>query len=161
VRLNKRILGSVIVGVLVLGSLGVGIVMAQQNTADTPPAVVRDEDGPDQEYEGLNEADEAAALQGMATISTDEAKAAAEAANPGASVVRVELDNENGAPVYSVEMSNGLEAKVDAGNGQVVHIEQGGDTDQETVDADDVQEEAESQPDDALEVPHAEDAWGQ
>jgi uncharacterized membrane protein YkoI len=36
----------------------------------------------------------------------------------------VELDNENGVVVYSVELDNGLDVKVDAGNGNILHTEQ-------------------------------------
>jgi len=67
------------------------------------------------QFDGLSETDEAAALQPMAVISNDEAKAVAEAANPG---------NENGVLVYSVELDNGLEVKVDAGNGTILRTEQ-------------------------------------
>ena len=80
--------------------------------------------------EALSEADEFAALAGQATITSDEAQAAALAANPGATVVEVELDNENGALVYSVELSNGLDVKVDAGNGAILHTEAGGDNEE-------------------------------
>src|SRR5205085_12473252 len=57
--------------------------------------------------EGANEADEAAALAALAKISVEEAKTAALAANPGTTVVKAELGNENGSLVYSVELSNG------------------------------------------------------
>jgi len=77
--------------------------------------------------EGMSEADEAAALAGQAKITVEEASAAALAANPGATVVKAELDNENGALVYSVELSNGADVKVDAGNGAILHTETGGD----------------------------------
>ncbi len=77
--------------------------------------------------EGLSEADEAAALAGQAKVSVEEAKAAALAANPGASMVQAELDNENGALVYSVELSNGADVKVDAGNGAILHTDTGAD----------------------------------
>jgi uncharacterized membrane protein YkoI len=73
-----------------------------------------------------SEADEAAALAGLATISADDAGAAALAANPGTTVVKTELDNENGALVYSVELDNGLDVKVDAGNGAILHTDSGG-----------------------------------
>jgi uncharacterized membrane protein YkoI len=76
------------------------------------------------QFDGLSETDEAAALQPMAVISSDEAKATAEAANPGSTALQVELDNENGVLVYSVELDNGLEVKVDAGNGTILHTEQ-------------------------------------
>lgn len=36
------------------------------------------------------------------------------AANPGATVVDVELENENGALVYEVELDNSLEVMVNA-----------------------------------------------
>lgn len=77
--------------------------------------------------DGLSEADEAAALASQARISSDEAKAAALAAYPGTTVVKAELDNENGALVYSIELSNGSDVKVDAGNGAILHTETGGD----------------------------------
>ncbi len=34
-----------------------------------------------------------------------------------------ELENENGCLVYGFELSNGLDVKVDAGTGEVVHTE--------------------------------------
>jgi uncharacterized membrane protein YkoI len=80
----------------------------------------------DAQYDGMSEADEAAALQSKATISAADAETAALAANPGATVVKTELDNENGSVVYSVELSNGNDVKVDAGNGQILHTEVGG-----------------------------------
>ena len=78
--------------------------------------------------ESLSEADETAALQGQAAITAAEAEAAALTANPGASVVKTELDNENGALVYSVELDNGADVKVDAGNGAVLFTDSGADS---------------------------------
>lgn len=78
------------------------------------------------QYEGMSEADETAALQSQAKISAADAEKAALAANPGTTVVKTELDNENGFLVYSVELSNGSEVKVDAGNGTVLYTEQAG-----------------------------------
>jgi uncharacterized membrane protein YkoI len=75
------------------------------------------------QYEGVSEADEAAVLQTKATITGAQAEAAALAANPGTAVVKAELDNENGVLVYSVELGNGMDVKVDAGNGKVLHTE--------------------------------------
>ncbi len=77
--------------------------------------------------EGMSEESEAAALAGQAKISIEQAKSAALAANPGATVVKAELDNENGALVYSVELSNGADVKVDAGNGAILHTDTGSD----------------------------------
>jgi uncharacterized membrane protein YkoI len=76
------------------------------------------------QYQDMSEADEEAALQAKATITSAQAETAALAANPGTTVVKTELDNENGVLVYSVELSNGLDVKVDAGNGKILHTEQ-------------------------------------
>lgn len=78
------------------------------------------------QYKGMSEADEAAALQSKANITSAQAEAAALAANPGTTVVKTGLDNENGVLVYSVELTNGKDVKVDAGNGKILHIEQSG-----------------------------------
>lgn len=67
---------------------------------------------------------EPADLGALAKITADQAITAAQAAYPGTQVKKVELENENGCLVYAVELSNGLELKVDAGNGKVVHQEQ-------------------------------------
>jgi uncharacterized membrane protein YkoI len=75
-----------------------------------------------------NEANESAALQGKAAISAAEAESAVLAANPGASVVKTELDDENGTVVYSVELSNGADVKVDAANGTILTTESGADS---------------------------------
>ena len=47
----------------------------------------------------------------------------AQAAYPGSQAREVELKNENGCLVYAVSLSNGLEVKVDAGNGQLLSTE--------------------------------------
>uniref|UniRef100_A0A7C3UZF7 Peptidase n=1 Tax=Desulfobacca acetoxidans TaxID=60893 RepID=A0A7C3UZF7_9BACT len=66
---------------------------------------------------------EPADLAALAKITADQAVAAGQAAFPGAKVEKVELENENGCLVYEVHLSNGMEIKVDAGNGKVVHQE--------------------------------------
>ncbi len=79
---------------------------------------------PQGQDESLSEADEAAALAPLAKITADEASAAAQAEVPG-DVQKVELENENGSLVYSVEIG-GKDVKVDAGTGAVLHIESDG-----------------------------------
>jgi hypothetical protein len=170
---------------LLLGSLGVGIVLAQGPPPSvSPPSNVgtpHEETGSNTtvqmpsyagtitvgqvQYEGMSEADEATALQGKAIITASGAEKAALAANPGSSATKTELDNENGVLVYSVELSNGKDVKVDAGNGQVLHTEQAG-ADEEVGNKDgdnvkeEVQQERDSQTDDAHETPHAEGTSG-
>ncbi|MBX0328385.1 PepSY domain-containing protein [Oscillochloris sp. ZM17-4] len=74
-----------------------------QDTADGPEAA--EAGGAD------NEAADAAALAGKAAISEQQARDAALAANPGATVTTVSLDDENGTVVYSVELSSGADVK--------------------------------------------------
>jgi uncharacterized membrane protein YkoI len=52
--------------------------------------------------------------------------AAAQSAYPGVQVKKVALENENGCLIYAVDLSNGLEIKVDAGTGAVLQHEQVG-----------------------------------
>ena len=70
-------------------------------------------------------------LSTLAKIKADRAMAAAQAAFPGTAVKKMELDNENGCLVYSVVLSNGMDVKVDAGNGKVVHQESAGQEERE------------------------------
>ena len=112
----------------------------EDNQSDTTGATGTESDGTDEQtpsYAGSitvdqatgdtgSEADESAALAAQAKITSEEAQAMALKANPGATVTKVELDNENGTLVYSVELSNGLDVKVDAGNGKILNTETGG-----------------------------------
>jgi uncharacterized membrane protein YkoI len=174
--MRKWLIGGGILSVLAAALLVGSLAMTAFAQNPTPPAQTEEQadTGPDEQlpnydssiriddaqYKGLSEADEAAALADSATITPEQAKAAALEANPGTTVVKVELDNENGALVYSVELSNGMDVKVDTGNGAILSTEQE-DADEAAGDLDDVQEEVESQADDALETPYAEDAPGQ
>jgi ABC-type glycerol-3-phosphate transport system substrate-binding protein len=62
-------------------------------------------------------------LAALAGITADEAVAAALAAYPGHTMVEVELENENGCLIYSVDLSDDLEVMVDAGNGTILGTE--------------------------------------
>ncbi len=90
------------------------------------------------------ETQEAKALANYAKITPKDAENAALAKVPG-KVVKVSLDDENGYVVYSVEIStnSGIkDIKIDAGNGQVLHIDSG--VDHETGDACKVLEKGET-----------------
>ncbi|QQS33561.1 MAG: PepSY domain-containing protein [Acidobacteriota bacterium] len=79
------------------------------------------------EVEDQAEVAESARLQSMATITPEQAKSAALAQVPG-TVVKVELENEDGNVVYGVEIKTAdgeHDVKVDAGNGKVLHAEKG------------------------------------
>jgi uncharacterized membrane protein YkoI len=80
----------------------------------------------DMEEEDGNEADEDDEANGsldQTGITADEARAAAEAAHPGARGLEVELENENGTLVYEVQLDNGLEVMVDAASGNILGTE--------------------------------------
>jgi uncharacterized membrane protein YkoI len=132
---NRTFVAAAIAAGLLLGVGGLAAASAQSDpgTSQTETNDIDNDDSQDPSYpasitytevDGQSEADEAADLARLATISADEAQAAAQAVVPG-TVDKVELDNENGAVVYSVEISDGngghIDVKVDAGNGNVVH----------------------------------------
>ena len=64
------------------------------------------------------------ALSRLATITPDQAKAAVE--KTGGVVVSIELNDENGALVYSVQLQDGTDVKVDAGNGSILNTQAAG-----------------------------------
>ncbi|MFQ6089946.1 MAG: PepSY domain-containing protein, partial [Candidatus Bipolaricaulia bacterium] len=73
-------------------------------------------------------------LAGLAKITASDAEQAALAQFPSATVLQTELDSENGCLVYSVELQSASgvkDVKVDAGTGQVLHVEAGGDLGEE------------------------------
>ncbi|MGI8829494.1 MAG: PepSY domain-containing protein [Candidatus Limnocylindria bacterium] len=77
-----------------------------------------------------DEAAEAAALAGLATVSQDAAEAAALAAVSG-DILQAELDNENGFVLWSIEVRDAAgivhDVKIDAGNAAVLGTEAGED----------------------------------
>lgn len=155
-----------------LAGLGITGAAAPQNDKGPPDAPSSDQqqeepaytgsvpappDGPDGQSESKdNEAAEAQALEGPATVSPDEARDAALAAVPG-TAGKVELDNENGFVVYSVEVTGAdgtvADVKVDAGNGQVLAQDPG-----EQSESGDESESGE--PGEANEAPGAEEPEG-
>lgn len=128
---------------LLMGAVGAGSLVAAQEqatpTVSQAAAMETGEHDPSytasirvsEEDSEQSETDEAAALQSLATISADQAAQAATTAYPGASVMQIELDNENGWLVYSVELSNGSEVTVDAGNATVLATDQEDDQERE------------------------------
>ena len=122
-KVNKRLLGAAFAVVVLFSSIGVGVALAQteHNTNDNYIASIMVDD---EQYEGMTEAEEAVALQELAVITADDAVAVALAAYPGTAAIKVELDNENGAVVYSVELDTGQDVKVDAGNGGILRVSQ-------------------------------------
>ncbi len=134
-----------LVAAFLLGSVTLGVAGAQAPTAPATPQTAAQQDQVKQEQEqpaytgsiqapqdqkDQSEQDEAKALAGMAKITADQAKEAALAQFPGATVNKVELENENGSVVYSVQLTDksgkAQDVKVDAGNAKVLATEAGG-----------------------------------
>lgn len=115
-------------------ALGLGLhgtIAVAQGSQNQTPSYQSSIKVPEQD---ADERAESAKLAPFAKIDSNQATAAALAKVPG-TVLRTELDNENGNLVYSVEIrlaTNEIrDAKVDAGNGAVLQVDAGGE-DQES-----------------------------
>lgn len=116
---------------------------ADGETAEAAEGTEADETGPDEQepnHAGAatiavdestlpeDEAAEASALAGLATVSQADAEAAALATVTG-EVVQAELDNENGFVVWSIEVRDSAgtihDVKIDAGNAAVLGTDAG------------------------------------
>jgi len=89
---------------------------------ETTPTYTSSVTVPNTGAESTDDAAEAAQLKVVAVLTPDQAKAAALAAAPG-TAGDVELSNENGNVVYSVEVTTAagkVDVKVDAGNGSIL-----------------------------------------
>ncbi len=100
-------------------------------SADREPAYTSSVTAPEGS-ESQSEADETATLQGQATVTSEQARAAALAAVPG-TAAEPELENENGNVVWGVEITRAdgtvTDVKVDAGNAKVLAQESEDDRD--------------------------------
>jgi uncharacterized membrane protein YkoI len=119
-KINKIIAIVVMLLGLLAHSLGAGVFLGQgpPSAYAAPPA--QENDDADDVGEVDDDGDGANVSPDQTGITADEAKTAAEAANPGAKALDVDLENENGTILYEVELDNGLEVMVDAANGNVL-----------------------------------------
>lgn len=128
-KINKTVAIGVLLLGLLIGGLAGGVLLNQLllTASAAPPAQGGDDSGAvdDGEDGDANEAGEAeeAVSPAQAGITAGQAKAAAEAAYPGAKARRVELERENGVTAYEVELDNGLEVLVDAANGDLLGVD--------------------------------------
>lgn len=150
-NLRKTITTSALALGVLAGSAGLASAMTSQGaTAQPAPAPTAEDQTQDPtlngsiqapEVEGQSEADESAALESLASITADKAGQAALAANPGATINSVQLENENGTVVYEVDMTDSsgaaIEVKVDAGNATVLAQDSGDDEATEGSEAED------------------------
>jgi uncharacterized membrane protein YkoI len=124
-----------VMGGLLIGSVFAGAVLTNRTQrVSAAPAV---QTGPGLAIEdGTNDgetADDGQAIEDgtndgavapAGSISTEQAGAAALAANPGTTVKSIEVDNEDGGSAFEVLLDNGLEIKIDALSGQILATEQ-------------------------------------
>lgn len=125
---NKIILAAAFVGTLGFAGLS-KVVSAKQ--PQSPVAIARQHhsvtkiaeasDGDGETNDDAQEQQEAAKLQPLAKITTQQAQQAAEA-SVGSKAKSVKLENEDGNLVYAVEIGQ-QEVTVDAGNGKVLYVE--------------------------------------
>jgi uncharacterized membrane protein YkoI len=125
---------SALTAAYLVGSLSIGGAFAQTTPTASPTAAAQSQPGTQQadpaakeageQNTGANDSSEGAALASQAKITADQATAAALAKFPGATVGKVELDNENGVLAYSVQLKDtagtGQDVKVDATSGAVL-----------------------------------------
>jgi hypothetical protein len=114
-----------VAGLIGFGSMGAGV------TGMPPPAALGQigPRAPDYSCSIKVPEPEPVDLTALAKISADEAIATALAAYPGSRAMEMALENVNGCLVYNVLLSNGLEVKVDAGNGLLLRADSEDDED--------------------------------
>lgn len=86
---------------------------------------VGDQNGSGTSATGSDNETNQSTLQSQAKITVEQAQQAALAAHPGGTILRTDLDDENGKLVYSVEFTDGTEVKLDATTGAVLPGENG------------------------------------
>lgn len=130
--------GKILMGILLMASLLVGTFFVSAAVTGKNPidyiSSIRVVDSGNDNAPEISEAQESAQLAPLAKITMEEAKAIALKEVTG-TVNQVELDNENGNVVYSVEITNNkksFDVKIDAGNGKVLKIEDGADDEKES-----------------------------
>lgn len=94
---------------------------------DANPEGDNQDENDENDAEEADEADEAnddVALAGKAKLTVDQAKEIVLVANPGATIMKTELGDENGTIIYEVKIqtkgSKKVEVKVDANNGSIL-----------------------------------------
>lgn len=78
---------------------------------------------PAREKAWTNKQEKTDALKPLAKINEDEAGKAATDANSGTTVTKIKLDTDEGFVVYEVDLSNGTEVTIDAGDGKILETE--------------------------------------
>lgn len=82
---------------------------------------VNDDDNDDvDDNDGDDSSDDGDTPPAGTPVTVEQARAIAEAANPGTTAVEVNFEQEDGTQRYEVELNNGLEVMVDATSGEII-----------------------------------------
>jgi uncharacterized membrane protein YkoI len=113
--MKKHVLSPTVVGLVIGTMLAVYVTLASDMEHERDSRLSCSVTVPDPEPTNL---------ASLAKITAEDAKVKALTGQPdGTAVIEVELENEDGCLVYGVELSNGSEVSVDAGNGEVLQVE--------------------------------------
>ena len=113
--MKKRVLSLTVLGLVIGTMLAVSVTLARGTEHERDSGLSCSVTVPDPEPTNL---------ASLAKITAEEAKVKALTGQPdGTTVIEVELENENSCLVYGVELSNGSEVTIDAGNGKVLQVE--------------------------------------
>ena len=113
--MKKRVLIPTVVGLVIGAMLAVSATLARDTEHERDSGLSCSVTVPDPEPTNL---------ASLAKITANEAKIKAlTSQQDGTTVIEVELENEDGCLVYGVELSNGSEVTIDAGNGKVLQVE--------------------------------------
>jgi len=113
--MKKRVLIPTVVGLVIGTMLAVSVTLARDTEHERDPGLSCSVTVPDPAPTNL---------ASLAKITAEEAKVKALTGQQDATtVIEVELENEDGCLVYGVELSNGSEVTIDAGNGKVLQVE--------------------------------------
>jgi len=151
----KKWIISIVGVVLMLTAVSIGAVYAGNSSKAKATGVKQEQkaaekdDIQDPSYAGSIKVPETEPknLNSLAKVTAEQATAAALEANRGTTAKATELNNENGNLVWGVELSNGAEAKVDAGDGKVLLTEQPDPNEPKVESKESVEEQREKKPD--------------
>lgn len=128
-RNRRPLYAYTLLAVLASGALVPMTAFAQQDSSTQPAQTQSQDAGPAgsiavPENQDLSESRELAQIRSLATVSLEEAIAAAQKATGlSDAVTKAELGNDNGFLVWDIAIGD-QEVKVDAGNGEVLQVQQ-------------------------------------
>ena len=115
-KIHRKILLSLLIAALLVMGVGAAVLVNAQDSQPGPDTGETEEEGGETE---------SPASPSDAALTQDEAIAIAEA-ETGSTAAFVELENEGGSVIYSIELEDGSEVEVDANTGDILQVEGAG-----------------------------------